>query len=173
MLNKFLFGLVFGLGFSLSLAVVLSVWLNYVSSPSYMSQSIGHVSSGSVTVPYEDKHPFIENFSDLPIEDKISHSTAIVVTNIMKNDEGTYEQKITEILKKQDDVELYYQIGDVYDDHSDYNEYESKGMFVPKGFIIFMGGSPASMRYSVSYSGDRISSLGGLSMEMLREKCGS
>ena len=171
MLNKFLFGLAFGLGFSLSLVIVLSLWLNYDSSPSYMSQSTGPVSSGSITVPYEDKYPFIENFSDLPIEEKIAHSTAIVVTNIKKNDEGIYEQKITEILKKQDDVELYYQVGDVYDDHSDYNEYEDKGRFVPKGFIVFMGGSPASMRYSVSHSGDRISSLGGLSMEMLRDKC--
>jgi len=34
-----------------------------------------------------------------------------------------------------------------------------------------MGGNPADMRYSVSYSGERIDGLGGLPLALMREKC--
>ncbi len=179
MLNKFVSGLIWGFGFSLSFIVVCTIWLNYLiplsttSDVSDMSESMTATLPNSVTIPFDDKYPFIENFSDLPLEDKISNSTAIVVTNISKNESGAYEQRITEILKKKDDVELYYKVGDLYEDHSDYNRYETEDMFIPKGFIVFMGGSTASMMYSVSYSGDRIGSLGGISMELLRQKCDS
>jgi len=173
MLNKLVSGMVWGFGFSLSLAVVFTIWLNYLIPFSTTTEPMTTTLPKSVTIPFDDEHPFIENFSDLPLDDKISNSTAIVVTNISKIESGAYEQRITEILKKKDDVEFYYQVGDLYDDHSDYNRYETEGMFIPKGFIVFMGGSPARMMYSVSYSGDRIGSLGGISMELLRQKCDS
>ncbi len=173
MINKLISGFVAGLGFSIAVILVVTVWLNYTNNISYSSVPMTIKDTNSASVPFDDKYPFIENFSDLPLDEKIDKATAIIVTNIEKNASGIYQTKVTEILKKNPDVEMYYNVGEIYEDYSDYNKYETEGMFVPKGFIVFMGGNPASMMYSTSFSGGRVGSLGGISLELLREKCSS
>jgi len=170
-LGKFFSGLAMGLGFSLSLIIVLTIWINYILPFSHTPEPMTIRYSNSETIPHDDKYTHIENFSDMPLEDKIFNSTAIIVTSIDKDNSGKYQSTVTEILKKEDDIDLHYKVGDIYEDYSNYNQYEAEGRFIPKGFIIFMGGDPASMMYSVSYSGERIGSLGGISIELLREKC--
>ncbi len=172
MLSKFVSGLVVGLGFSVSVVVVVSLWF-FLIVPNFMrSQQITETGT-STSVPIENVYPYIDNFHELPVEKKIEKSTAIIVTRISKNEDGVYKAIVSEVLKKQDGVELYYRPGDIYDDHSDYNEYEKDNRNIPEGFIVFMGGNPAQMRYSTSYSGgNRISSLGDIPMILFREKCG-
>ncbi len=171
MLNKFLSGLVIGLGFSVSFLIVVSLYFIFIL-PIYFSTQEIPITSGSKTLPIENDFPYIENFHELPLDDKIANSTAIIVTKIEKNQDGIYESKVAEVLKQQEGVELYYSPGDIYDDYSDYNSYGDKNRQVPQGFIVFMGGNPAQMRYSTSYSGgERISSLGDIPMALLREKC--
>jgi hypothetical protein len=37
--------------------------------------------------------------------------------------------------------------------------------------VMFFTGSPATMRMSMTYFGDRVHSLGDLPIELLRQKC--
>lgn len=171
MLNKFLSGLVLGLGFSVSLVVVVSLYFTFILPNSFSTEEMP-ITSNSIAMPLGSDFPYIKNFHELPLDEKIANSTAIIVTEISKNEDGIYESKVTEILKQQEGVELYYSLGDIYNHHSDYNSYEEQDRQVPHGFIVFMGGNPAQMRFSTSYSGgERISSLGDIPMALLREKC--
>jgi len=170
-LNKFISGLVLGLGFSVSFTVVVSLWF-FLIMPNLISSQPMAIKSTSTTLPVDNEYPYIENFHKLPVEDKIANSTAIIVTKISKNEGGIYQTIVSEILKKQDDIELYYKQGDIFEDHSDYNDYEKNNRHIPEGFIVFMRGTPAQMKYSTSYSGgERISSLGDIPMALFREKC--
>lgn len=171
MLKKFISGIVFGLGFSISVAVALTVWFNFALPKSFQTEPVVVSSSSSNTIKVKNEFEYINNFSDLPLDQKIEKSTAILVTNIIKDDTGLYKVVVSEILKKKDGVELFYKVGDEYDDYSDYNQYENEGRHIPKGFIVFMTDNPASMRFSTSHSGNRVGSLGGISMALLREKC--
>lgn len=167
MIKRFFNGMVFGTGFVFSALVILTLWSNY-SFQSYTEMSYG---PDIISVePKVSKYPIINNFSDLSLDQKIEMATAILVTSIEKDESGEYRSTVAEILKKNDDVELYYNVGDVYDDHTDYSRYEDAS-FIPKGFIVFMTQNPATMTYSTSFSGARISGLGDITMERLRGKC--
>ena len=174
MFNKFISGLVVGFGFSIAVIISLVIAANYLLPFSFMSEPINSTSLSSQSISFKDKFTFIENFDELPLDEQIANSTAIIVTKIEKDTSGKYQSMVTEILKKQEDVEMYYQVGDTYDQHSDFSEYESRNITVPNGFIVFMYGNPARTRYSVSYSeGKRITGLGDIPMALLREKCSS
>lgn len=171
MLNKFISGLLIGLGISISFVVVISLYFSFVVPGILDTQKIS-IPGEVVALPTGVDYPYIENFHELPLDDKIANSTAIIVTEISKNENGIYESRVSEILKKRDGVDLYYELGDVYDDYSDYSRYEEMNAQIPKGFIVFMAGNPARMRFSTSYSGgERISSLGDIPMVLFREKC--
>lgn len=174
LIKKFISGLVFGFGFSIAVMIAVTIWINVVVPIEVQrGSSVSHGSSRSVTIEPDNKYPLIENFSDLSLDQKIEHASAILITSISKGADGSYESRVSEILKKPDDVSLYYKIGDEFDHHMAYEKYESEGMSVPKGFIVFMNGNPATEKYSMSYSGERIRSLGDITMEQFREKCGS
>src|SRR6187431_10984 len=126
MLKNFFAGIVTGLGFSIAFVVVITIWITFVLPTSFQSGS-SHISPSTTSIQAENKYPLIENFDELPLDQKISNSTAIIVTKIAKDYSGRYKSVVSEILKKQDDVELYYKVGDEYDDHSDYNQYEAQG----------------------------------------------
>jgi hypothetical protein len=170
-LSKFVSGLVIGLGFSVSFVVVVSLWF-FLIVPNFTSSQHVTELGASTAMSVENAYPNVDNFIDLPVEEKIEKSTAIIVTKITKNEHGIYQAIVSEILKQKDGVELYYKVGDIYNDHANYNEYERNKSFIPEGFIVFMSGNPATMRYSTSYSGEgRIGSLGDLPMKLFREKC--
>jgi hypothetical protein len=63
---------------------------------------------------------------------------------------------------------FYYEIGDEFPGSSFYPEGRTN---YGDGLVIFFTGSPAMMRLSMTYSGDRIRSLGDLPLKLLREKC--
>lgn len=75
---------------------------------------------------------------------------------------------ITEFLKKDANVTIYYGMGDEYPSSSYYPK-EKTGY--GDGVVIFFTGSPAMIKMSMTYSGDRIHGLGDLPVELLRKKC--
>jgi len=167
--KKLFSGILFGLGFSISCLGVYTLWILWVVPLTFSSED-WTTSSYSTSQADEESFEYIENFHELPLDEKIEKSTAILVTETSKGRDGKYVSRVVEVLKKEDGVDMYYKQGDLYDDHP---SYEGNDEFVPGGYIVFMGGNPASMRYSVSYSGDRIRSLGGISLALLRDKCAS
>lgn len=172
MLKKFISGLVFGLGFAISVIVVFLLSLTFLAPMFFQTHpdSAGLSSSSTVT----DKNSKAEiDFNSLSVESKIENSSAIIITEIGKDSTGEYKAKVADILKLKDGVSLYYKKGDIYNDHTDYKKYYPDESSIPKGFIIFMSGNPAQMRYAVSYSGDRIHSLGDITMDLFKEKCGT
>jgi hypothetical protein len=171
-LNKFISGLIFGLGFAISVIIVSLL------SFTFLAPKIAHTDTDSIvtspTSATTDGNSKIgKNFNDLSVEEKIENSTAIIVTEVSKGSDGEYKAKVSDILMIKDGVSLYYKKGDIYDDHMDYKSYYPDESTIPKGLIIFMSGNPAQMRYSVSYSGDRVDSLGGIPMALFKEKCGT
>jgi hypothetical protein len=76
---------------------------------------------------------------------------------------------LKELLKKDEGVLFHYQVGDEYSPSS---YYPKQGTNYGDGIVIMFAGSPVSMRTAMSYSGDRIGSLGDMPMELFRNKCG-
>ena len=157
----------FGAGFSISCVGIYTVWMIFVIPAVFNSQM---VSSETFTEssPASEQYPYIENFHELPVNEKIEKSTAILVTEIHQDGDGKYKNTVVEVLKQDEGVELYYKVGDTYEDYDQYGENDD---FIPKGLIVFMGGNPAGMRFSVSYTGERIDGLGGIPLALMREKC--
>ena len=75
---------------------------------------------------------------------------------------------IKEFLKKDPEVTFHYEIGDEYPSAS---FYPKPGTDRGDGLVAFFVGSPAEMRLSMTYSGDQISGLGDLPLELFRKKC--
>lgn len=82
-----------------------------------------------------------------------------------EKDGNRYKAIVAEILKPEPDTILYYS-GDEYPTLSFFpKEGESCG----EGQVVFLVGSPASMRSSYSFSGGRIGGLGDMPLSTLRE----
>ena len=95
-------------------------------------------------------------------------ATAIIIVKSEKGENGKYKNVVEEILKIEEGVELYYNVGEVYEDDS---HYKMSDEFMPTRAIIFMQGNPATMRFSTTFDGERIRGLGGISLALLRDKC--
>ncbi len=177
MFRKFVEGLVFGSGFAISF---IALW--YVAA-----YSIAPMIAGSFVQSYENQlpsksaktppdslpssHAFEEpgkQFHELSIEEQIEKSSVIALARYEKSDDGKMKAVITEFLKKDPGVTIYYNIGDEYPGSS---YYPNEGTVRGDGAIIFFTGSPASMRMAMTYTGNRIGALGDLPVELLRNKC--
>ena len=105
-------------------------------------------------------------FHDLPPREMIERASAILLVE-HHADGDKLRAVVTEVLKRTADTTLYYEVGDefhhlsraVLDDHA-YGE----------GSVVFLVGSPASMRTAYSFSGDRLLGLGGMPLEELRAR---
>ncbi len=94
-------------------------------------------------------------------------STAILILRFEEGQHGNYRSIVEEVLKHEQGVELYYGQGEVYEEDSHYSVSDK---FIPRRAVVFMQGSPATMSYSTTFSGERIRGLGGISLSLLREK---
>ena len=103
-------------------------------------------------------------FSDWPLEKQIDKASVIAVARYEK-DGGRYKAVISEILKKGPDTQFYYKVGDEYPQGG---YYPKDGTSHGDGQIIFFTGSPATMRYSCSFYGDRILAFGDMPFDVLR-----
>jgi hypothetical protein len=104
-------------------------------------------------------------FHDWPVKKQIQAASVIAIARY-ETEGKKLKCVISEILKKDPDTDFYYQVGDEYERGS---HYMSDDTTYGDGQIIFFTGSPASMKYSCSFTGDRVMALGGMPFDELRE----
>ncbi|WP_111655549.1 hypothetical protein [Isoalcanivorax indicus] len=108
-------------------------------------------------------------FYELPLEEKIEQASVIAVAEYREGSDGRMQAIITDILKKEPGTVSYYDVGD---EHPGSSYYPMEGRSHGDGVILFFTGSPARMSVSMTYRGERISSLGDMPLSLFREKCG-
>jgi hypothetical protein len=175
-MQKIIDGMKFGLGFGLAFLAIVYFGLGFVlkgsvSTPGNHSSLAleipedSYVPTESVPRPSHDDREEVR-FGDLGLEDQIKYATVIAVTEHRKSEDGETKSVIVEILKKADGVTFYYDVGDEFR-----RFYPEERVLYGDGEVMFFTGSPAMMRVSMSYDGERIGSLGDMPMRLLREKC--
>ena len=122
----------------------------------------GGVSRSQSSVTFSDPY---EGFYDWPIEKQIESSSVIAVGKFEKKD-SRLKCVITEILKQKPGTTFYYKVGDEYMQGSRFMERDTE---YGDGQIMFFVDSPASFRFSTSYSDDRIHGLGDMPIQELRK----
>lgn len=176
MLKKFTDGLVFGSGFAISFVAIwyIATYTLYPMLISSVTKSASQqLSQEGFSIPSEQTVPDIKRqlskpFHELSAEEQIKNASVIALAKFEKSSDGKMKVVIKEFLKKDPEVKIYYNIGDEYPSSSYYPS-ENKGY--GDGVIIFFTGSPASMGMSVTYTGDRISGLSDIPIELFKQKC--
>lgn len=108
-----------------------------------------------------------EQFHAMSLDERIQHASAIALTHIEKTSDGKQRQVIQEFLKKTPGVTVYHEVGSEFQsrylsgDDMDYGD----------GAIVFFLGSPARAVSWSYFSGERVDSLEGIPLALLREKC--
>jgi hypothetical protein len=166
MFKKFTDGLIFGAGFAISCMVLLFL-AGFLILPMFMSKHIEYpigIEQSDVGAHSQPSIPF----RDLGLEEKIRQASVIALAKYEPAHDGQMKAIIKEFLKKDPGVTIYYKIGD---EHPSSNYYPKEGVGHGDGLVIFFTGSPANMKMSMSYSGDRIHSLGDIPVELFKKKC--
>jgi hypothetical protein len=166
MLRKFAEGLAFGAGFTISFAVLILIGASVMFSamPGTRWASTSRGLSVSQKAEDSEERPFYE----LSAEEQIERASVIALAKYQAAEDGRMKAVLTEFLKKNDGTTFHYDVGDEYGPSS---YYPKDGTSYGDGLVIFFEGSPAMMRSSMSYSGDRIHSLGDMPIELFRGKC--
>lgn len=178
MVRKFVEGLVFGSGFALAF---VAVWYfaAFVIQPMLFASQIQEATGRTVyedrdkgedLLPSEVLREMKQPFHELGLDEQIERASVIALAKYERAADGKMKAIIKEFLKKAPDTTIYYDIGDEYPSAS---YYPKEGRGYGDGLVIFFTGSPAMMKMSMTYAGDRIHSLGDLPVELLREKCKS
>ena len=166
MLRKFAEGLVFGAGFAISFIVVGALGASAMFSLAPTSR--WSTSSDTVTRQIGEGDEKRPPFYDLPIEAQIDEASVIAIARYEPAADGRMKAVLREVLKKKEGTTFHYQLGDEYTPSS---YYPKSGTSYGDGIVIFFEGSPAMMRRAISYSGDRITGLGDMPIELFRNKC--
>ena len=168
MTKKFLEGLVFGAGFGISFLLVFFLYA-FIAMPAFVSSKIQtneeRPVNGEPWPSTGQEHP---NFNELTLEEQIKAASVIALIRYEPASGGKIKAVIREFLKKDSGVELHYNIGDEYAPAS---YYAGGGSDRGDGVIVFFVGSPAEMRMSTTYAGDRIRGLGDIPLELFKDKC--
>ena len=178
MFKKFTEGLVFGGGFGISF-ILLWYIAAYLVYPMFVGPQIEKTGSeqlsgiesqlpssksGRTEITRKTGKPFYE----LGLEDQIKQASIIAIAKYEKSPDGKMKTIVKEFLKKEPGTTIYYKIGDEYPGSS---YYPKENTMYGDGVVIFFTGSPATMKMSMSYSGDRIQSLGDIPIELFRQEC--
>ncbi len=166
MLKKFTDGLIFGAGFSISCVVILFL-AGFLILPMFMSKHIEYPTGIEQSNVQDHFKPSV-SFHDLGIEERIKQSSVIALAKFEPSPDGKMKAIIKEFLKKDLGVTIYYNIGD---EHPSSSYFPQKDVGHGDGLVIFFTGSPANMKMSTSYSGDRIHGLGDIPVELFKKKC--
>ncbi len=166
--RKFIEGIVFGAGLAVAFLVV--AWIAGLLFISTVK------TSGESMMTYGGPGPQMSHnggesgpsFHELTIEEQIEKSSVIALARFEPAPDGKMKAIFKEFLKKDPGVTFYYEIGDEYPNAS---FYPKEGMNRGDGLVAFFVGSPADMRLSMTYTGDRISGLGDIPLELFRKKC--
>ncbi len=170
MFNKFINGLIFGTGFAIAFTIITYLGLTFLTNIKFNEQThfvSGNSENTKETLPQKHIKPSTP-FHELSVEDKIKASSVIALMRYEKSNDGKVKTIIKEFLKKDKDVTIYYKVGDEYKTPE---YYPKSGKIYGDGVIAFFQGSPATMRFSTTYRGDRIAGLSDLPIELLRKKC--
>lgn len=125
-------------------------------------EAASHVSSSSyVPESFEGKQ-----FNELTNEKKIKYASVILLTKHVKDAKGKAKSVISEIVKQKPGTELHYKVGEKF---APYGSMPMNEACTGDGEIVLMVGSPADMREASSYTGDRLDSMGGMTLADLRE----
>ncbi len=168
MFRKFAEGLAFGTGFAIAFLVVqlfiptlvMPLFFNVndrVLSQPEASSSVGRMES--------EAGP---DFNELSVEEQIKRASVVALARFEPGKDGKRIAVLTEILKQTPGTTFYYKVGEEFPDGSVYSQ---EGTEYGDGLVIFFTGSPASMRMSMTYSGERIRGLGDIPLKLFREKC--
>lgn len=103
-------------------------------------------------------------FHDLPPREMIERASAILLVE-HQEDGDKVKAVVTEVLKRTADTTLYYEVGDEF--HNLSRAVRADHAY-GEGSVVFLVGSPASMRTAYSFSGERLLGLGGMSLDELR-----
>jgi hypothetical protein len=165
-LRKLLEGFVFGVGFSLAFILVAVFVTPQLMPISFRSSDrpspVGGQGISSAPRPEQPQ------FHELSVEEQIKQASAIALARYERSPDGKMKAVIREFLKKDPNTVIHYKAGDEYASAS---FYPSEGKDYGEGVVVFFVGSPASMRLSMTYSGDRIRGLADIPVELFRKKC--
>jgi len=181
MLKKFTDGLAFGGGFAISF-IALWYFAAYFIFPmfanSYTERFIGDEIPSSITHSQSTQPPcentsnignsLVIPFHELDLDDQIKLSSVIALAEFVPSTDGEMKAIITEFIKKEPGTIIYYNEGD---EHTNSSFYPKENTRHGDGLVIFFTGSPAKMKMSMTYSGDRILGLGDMPVKLLRQKC--
>ena len=178
MLKKFTDGLIFGGGFAISF-IVIWYFAAYFIYPIFIGSQIERATTKQLSEYSTESHqpiPPSSNeissprvpFYELDLEEQIKQASVIALARYEPATDGKMKAIIKEFLKKEPKAIIYYNIGDEYPTSSYYPKADTN---YGDGIIMFFTGSPAMMKYSTTYHGDRIGGLGDLPVELLRKKC--
>lgn len=107
----------------------------------------------------------LEGFHDWPLQKRIDAASVVAIARFEKRGDRL-KAVITEVLKKSAQTDFYYKVGDEYVEGGRQIEPNTK---YGDGMIVFFVGSPARMKYAMSFHGDRVGGLGDMPLEALRE----
>jgi len=129
------------------------------------SDSKSLAASKSVNFPSSDQPQRFEgkDFNELTNEKQIKYASAILLTKWVKSPRQKTRAIVSEIVKHKPGTELHFKVGDEY---PTYGRPDSE--CAGDGEVVLMVDSPAQMRSSSSYTGDRLDSL-GMTLAELRE----
>lgn len=115
------------------------------------------------TVSLQSEYP---DFHRLPIEEKVKAASVVALGRYERGDGSTLRAIVTEIVKKTPGTVSYFDVGQEVPNAS---LLLRPGTNYGDGALIFFAGSPAMMRESYSVSKGRISGLGDVPVDRIRE----
>ncbi len=175
MFKKFIDGLLFGAGFSIAFVVIWTT-ASFVIYPAFVESQFSNLDGSEIVLPDDsetrtgDDFPVNDDepFFDASIEEQIERASAIALAKYLPSEDGRMRAIVSEYLKVKPGTELRYEVGD---EHPSSGYYPSERRPRRDALVIFFTGSPAKMRMSTPFDGDRISGLNDIPLELFREKC--
>ncbi len=153
---------------ALVLAQLVFYGWSYIKSMRWARQAMTTATSSIQSAPSKTfrAEPVEEKpFHELSPEEMVARASVILLTSYQ--DDGKKNKAIVaEILRQDPNVTLYYSVGDEYPMLSFEKQ---KDMSCGDGQVVFMVGSPASMRASYGFTNGRIGGLGDMPLAKLRE----
>lgn len=168
MARKFIEGLIFGFGFSLAFLAVGGLAVFFLGPTTFRPDDYPLAINDRELMPAPSPQNAGLRFHELPVEEQIKRASVIALARFEPAADGKMKAIFREFLKKAPDTTIYYSIGDEYPSAS---YYPSEGARHGDGVVVFFVGSPADMRMSMTYTGDRIHSLGDIPIELFKKKC--
>jgi hypothetical protein len=153
----------------LLVAVYVLPWASFY----WQTRNFNRPSAGTAPEPASESavpsfiRDYDNQFHSRSPEEKVKRATVIFLAQTLEV-EGKHKAVITEIVKRAPGVSFYYAVGDEYPTLSHVPSGDCEGC-EGDGSIVFLIGDPAMMTSAYSYRNGRIDSMGGLSLDQLRE----